>query len=37
MYRIVYQVYEEPATIDNIGYDGTVKIIRMWTYYDRVR
>lgn len=36
-HRIVYQVYEEPVTIDSIKYDGTVKIIRMWTHYDKVR
>lgn len=36
-HRIVYQVYEESVSIEGTGYDGTVKIIRMWTHYDRVR
>lgn len=35
--RLVYQVYEDRIIIDNISYDGTVKIIRMWTHYDNVR
>ena len=37
MYRIVYQVYGEPVMIENTEYQGTVKIIRMWTHYDKVR
>lgn len=32
-HRLVYQVYEEPITIDKVTYDGTVKILRMWTHY----
>lgn len=32
-HRLVYQVYEEPITIDKITYDGTVKILHMWTHY----
>lgn len=32
-HRLVYQVYEEPIAIDKITYDGTVKILRMWTHY----
>lgn len=36
-HRLVYQVYAEPIIIDGIGYEGTVKIIRMWTHYDGVR
>jgi Txe/YoeB family toxin of toxin-antitoxin system len=32
-HRIVYQVYEEKFTIDDMEYQGTVKIIRMWTHY----
>lgn len=35
--RLVYQVYEEQVVIDDITYDGTIKIIRMWTRYDNVR
>jgi len=35
-HRIVYQVIEEPFTADDIHYEGTVKLIRMWTHYDKV-
>lgn len=33
-HRLVYQVYEEPK---NVEYQGTIKIIRMWTHYASVR
>jgi len=33
-HRIVYQVFQEAVTIDSVVYNGTVKIIRMWTHYD---
>lgn len=36
-HRLVYQVYDEPIELDGIMYEGTVKIIRMWTHYDGVR
>ena len=36
-HRLVYQVYNEPVEVDGIAYEGTVKIIRMWTHYDKVR
>ena len=36
-HRVVYQGYVEPVTIDGVEYQGTVKIIRMWTHYDRLR
>lgn len=36
-HRIVYQVYAEAVAVDGIEYEGTVKIIRMWTHYDGVR
>lgn len=36
-HRLVYQVYAEPITIDGVEYQGTVKIIRMWTHYDGLR
>ena len=36
-YRLVYQVYNEPVELDGIQYEGTVKIIRMWTHYDGIR
>ena len=35
-HRLVYQVYAEPITIDGVEYQGSVKIIRMWTHYDRL-
>ncbi len=35
-HRLVYQVYQEPVTIDGVKYQGTVKIIRMWTHYDHI-
>lgn len=36
-HRLVYQVYNEPITIDKVEYEGTIKIVRMWTHYDAVR
>ena len=36
-HRLVYQVYTEPVEVDGIAYEGTVKIIRMWTHYEKVR
>lgn len=36
-HRLVYQVYAEPVEVDGIEYEGTVKIIRMWTHYDGIR
>ena len=35
-HRLVYQVYEEPFTEDGVEYQGSIKIIRMWTHYDNV-
>lgn len=35
-HRLVYQVYDDPVEVDGVTYEGTVKIIRMWTHYDRV-
>lgn len=35
-HRLVYQVYSDPITINEIEYQGTIKIIRMWTHYDKV-
>lgn len=34
-HRIVFQVIEEPSTHEGIDYEGYVKIIRMWTHYER--
>ena len=36
-HRLVYQVYDDPVELDGVTYEGTVKIIRMWTHYDGVR
>lgn len=36
-HRLVYQVYAEPVMINDMEYEGIVKIIRMWTHYDGVR
>jgi len=36
-HRLVYQVYLEPFTENGTEYEGTVKIIRMWTHYDAMR
>ena len=36
-HRLVYQVYNEPVTIDGVGYEGTIKVVRMWSHYDAVR
>lgn len=36
-HRLVYQVYEEPIMEENVEYQGTIKIIRMWTHYNSVR
>ena len=34
-HRLVYQVYQEPVTVHDLRYQGTVKIIRMWTHYEK--
>lgn len=36
-HRFVYEVVSDPVTEDGIRYDGTVKVVRMWTHYDGVR
>lgn len=36
-HRLVYQVYAESVVVDGVEYEGTVKIIRMWTHYDGSR
>ena len=36
-HRLVYQMYNEPIIAGEIEYNGTIKIIRMWTHYDKVR
>lgn len=36
-HRFVYQVYLEKVIVDDVEYEGTIKIIRMWTHYDKLR
>lgn len=33
-HRLVYQVFSEPVVIDGIKYEGTIKIVRIWTHYE---
>ena len=35
-HRLVYQVYPDSVTVDDVTYEGTVKIIRMWTHYEHM-
>ena len=36
-HRLVYQVYSDCVVVDGIEYEGTVKIVRMWTHYDKMK
>ncbi|MDE7339697.1 MAG: Txe/YoeB family addiction module toxin [Lachnospiraceae bacterium] len=36
-HRLVYQVYHEPVVMKGIAYEGTIKVVRMWSHYDAVR
>ena len=36
-HRLVYQVYSDKIKIDDVEYEGTIKIVRMWTHYDGIR
>lgn len=36
-HRLVYQVYNEKINIDGLEYEGTIKIVRMWTHYEGLR
>ncbi len=35
-HRFVYQVIREPHNENGKTYDGTVKVIRMWTHYEGI-
>lgn len=35
-HRLVYQVYGDSFTEDEIVYNGVVKIVRMWTHYEKL-
>lgn len=36
-HRFVYQVYVGKMVEDTIEYEGTVKIIRMWSHYENLK
>lgn len=36
-HRMVYQVFNEPVEMNGIAYEGTIKVVRMWSHYDAVR
>ncbi len=36
-HRLVYQVFQEMVAVDGTIYQGTIKIIRMWTHYEKIR
>lgn len=36
-HRLVYQIYNEQVVIDRKEYEGTIKIVRMWSHYNAVR
>lgn len=35
-HRLIYEIINEEVTVNDVKYEGTVKIIRMWTHYDKV-
>lgn len=36
-HRLVYQVIPEPVCDDGVEYEGTVKVLRMWSHYKGIR
>lgn len=36
-HRLVYEVYHGLSVQNGMEYEGTVRIARMWTYYDGMR
>lgn len=36
-HRFVYEVIKEPAEVDGVAYEGTVKVLSMWTHYDELQ
>lgn len=36
-HRFVYTVDAKPVTVDGKQFQGTVKVVRMWTHYEGVR
>ena len=35
-HRLVYEIINEKVIVNDVKYEGTVKIIRMWTHYDNL-
>ena len=35
-HRLVYEIINAEVIVNDVKYEGTVKIIRMWTHYDKV-
>lgn len=35
-HRLVYSVHAEEVTFDDVIYEGTVFVARMWTYYEKL-
>ena len=36
-HRFVYEVVQQPIVVDGVPFEGTVKVVRMWTHYEDVR
>ena len=36
-HRLVYEIIAGKVTIEDVTYEGIVKIIRMWTHYENVK
>jgi len=36
-HRLVYEVYNEAIEENEILYEGAIKVVRMWTHYDKMR
>lgn len=36
-HRLVYEVYPDAVTENGVEYEGTVKVVRMWTHYEGMR
>ena len=36
-HRLVCEIFNEEVTFENVKYEETVKVIRMWTNYEKVK
>ncbi len=36
-HRLVYQVYHDSVELNGMKYEGTIKVVHMWSHYDAVR